>query len=72
MAQTFLTSPEADQRVVDEYYLFFLNRPPDAAGEQFWTGLLQRGSATFESVGELFLASDEYFARVASVGASSQ
>jgi hypothetical protein len=66
LAQSFLSCEEADRRVVDEYYRLFLNRPPDPAGEQFWTDSLLRGSATFESVGEAFLGSDEYFARTAS------
>jgi hypothetical protein len=64
VAQSFLTSAEVDQRVVDEYYQLFLNRAADPAGEQQWICLLQSGQATFESVGEAFLVSDEYFARV--------
>ena len=63
VAQAFLTSAEADKRVVDQYYALFLNRPADPAGEQFWIQALQSGRATFESVGETFLASAEYFAR---------
>jgi hypothetical protein len=66
LAQDFLTSAEADRRVVDEYYMLFLNRPADATGEQLWTKLLRNGGATFESLGETFLASDEYFSRFAS------
>jgi hypothetical protein len=67
VAQAFLTSTEADRRVVDEYYLLFLNRAADPAGEQQWISLLQSGQASFESVGESFLASDEYFTRAAMV-----
>jgi uncharacterized protein (DUF2141 family) len=67
VAQAFLTSAEVDQRVVDEYYQLFLNRAADPAGEQQWISLLQSGQATLESAGEAFLASDEYFARAATI-----
>jgi hypothetical protein len=69
LAQAFLSSEEAARKVVDEYYTLLLNRPPDSAGEQRWTDLLLRGGATFDSVGEMFLASDEYSARAARAGA---
>lgn len=59
--QGFLTSAEADKRVVDEYYTLFLNRSPDPSGEQTWTNLLLSGRATIESVAEAMLASDEYY-----------
>jgi hypothetical protein len=67
VAQAFLTSAEVNQRVVDEYYLLFLNRAADQAGEQQWTSLLASGQATFESVGESILASEEYYTRAAVV-----
>ena len=63
VAQAFLTSAEAERRLVDEYYLMFLNRPADAAGEQAWLNLLVTGRATNESVAVAILASEEYFAR---------
>jgi hypothetical protein len=65
VAQAFLTSAEAHRRVVDEYYSLFLNRPPDTVGEQGWINVLQSGQGNYESVGEAFLASGEYFARFA-------
>ena len=64
LARSFLTSAEADRLVLDTYYSNFLGRSGDAAGEQFWVSQLQSGRVSFESVAELFLASDEYFARV--------
>jgi hypothetical protein len=64
VAQSFLTSAEADRRVLDEYYTNFLGRSPDAAGELYWLTQLQSGQASFASVGEAFLASGEFFTRV--------
>jgi hypothetical protein len=65
LAQAVLTSAEADQRAVDQYYMLFLNRSPDPAGQQAWTNLLVSGGATLESVAETILASDEFFSRAA-------
>jgi hypothetical protein len=65
LVQAVLTSAEADQRAVDRYYMLFLDRPADPAGEQALTNLLLSGRVSLESVGETFLASDEYFSRVA-------
>jgi hypothetical protein len=66
LVQVFLTCPEVNQQAVDQYYALFLNRRPDGGGEQLWTNLLRTSRATFKSVGEAILASDEYFARPAS------
>jgi uncharacterized protein (DUF2141 family) len=65
LVEDFLTSAEADQKVVDNYYALFLNRLADRSGERQWTDALLRGGATIEAVGATMLASDEYFARVA-------
>jgi uncharacterized repeat protein (TIGR01451 family) len=63
VALGFLTSQEADLRLLDQYYEGYLGRAPDPAGEQFWLGLLQDGALTPQAVGQSILASDEYFSR---------
>ena len=63
VALGFLTSPEADLRLLDQYYEGYLGRPPDPAGEQAWLTLLEDGALTPQAVGQAILASDEYFAR---------
>ena len=50
--------------MLDSYYMSFLGRTGDAAGELFWLVQLQNGRASFESVADAFLSSDEYFDRV--------
>jgi hypothetical protein len=64
VAQLFLTSGEANRRVVDDYYANFLGRSGDQAGEAFWLSQLQNGRASFESVAVAFLSSDEYLTHV--------
>ena len=63
VAQAFLTSREADLRLLDQYYAEYLGRPADPAGEQTWVTLLQGGALTPQAVGESILTSDEYFSR---------
>jgi hypothetical protein len=58
--QLFLGSTEFAHRIVDGFYMQFLNRPPDPIGEAGWIGFLRSGGA-IETVAENFLASDEYF-----------
>jgi hypothetical protein len=65
VALGFLTSPEADLRLLDRYYEGYLGRSPDPAGEQAWLTLLQGGALTPEAVGEAILASGEYFSQPA-------
>jgi hypothetical protein len=60
-AQAFLTSQEADVRVVNGFYANFLQRAADPAGEQAAVAALQSSRLTLEEVGESFLASDEYY-----------
>jgi hypothetical protein len=57
-----LTSPEVDRQVVDRSYANYLQRPADAAGEQFFLSGLQAGLPP-EALAVLFLASDEYYQR---------
>jgi protocatechuate 3,4-dioxygenase beta subunit len=65
VAQGFLTSQPAEQRVLDSYYAEFLGRNADAAGELYWLNQLQAARASFGSIADSFLASDEFFARTA-------
>jgi protocatechuate 3,4-dioxygenase beta subunit len=65
----FLTSAEADLRLVDAYYVELLNRPADSAGASAWVDLMVTGRASFQSVGISFLASDEFFARFSGAAA---
>ncbi len=65
IADAFLGSLEAEQRIVDGYYQTYLGRDADAAGAQGWLSLLQSGKLSPAQVAQAFLASDEFFARVA-------
>ena len=62
VVQDFLFSTESLTRLVTGYYSIYLNRETvDASGLQFWIGQLTSG-LPFVSIGERFLASDEFFA----------
>jgi hypothetical protein len=61
VVRSFLYSPESLTRLVDGYYSVYLNRGVDASGEAFWVGRLAAG-LPFAGIGQLFLASDEFFA----------
>jgi hypothetical protein len=61
VVRSFLFSPESLRRLVDGYYSVYLNRAVDAGGESFWVGQLATG-LPFASIGEQFLATDEFFA----------
>jgi uncharacterized repeat protein (TIGR01451 family) len=63
----FLFSTESETRLTEGYYEVFLERPADAAGLSGWLGHLQQG-APFLSIGEQFLASDEFYNRAAQQG----
>jgi hypothetical protein len=62
---SFLYSVESETRLVEGYYQVFLQRPADAAGLSNWLGQLQQG-LPFLTIGQLFLASDEFYSRAAS------
>ncbi|HLN29373.1 MAG TPA: DUF4214 domain-containing protein [Gemmataceae bacterium] len=66
VVNAFLTSAEADERLVEAFYTQYLGRQPDSAGEAQWVQLLLSGQASLESVAVSFLASDEFFARFSS------
>ena len=62
VVQDFLFSTESLTRLVTGYYSIYLNRESvDTSGLQFWIGQLNSG-LPFASIGEQFLASDEFFA----------
>jgi autotransporter-associated beta strand protein len=63
VALSFLNSPEAYLDAVNYDYTHFLNRSPDAAGQQTALAALQSGRVTSMEMSVLFLASDEYFAK---------
>jgi hypothetical protein len=66
VAEAFLTSPEAHRRAVDQYYEDFLQRQPDATGESAWLAALGQRRLSAAQVAQALLASEEFFARVAS------
>src|SRR5262249_6072071 len=63
----FLFSTESETRLTEGYYEVFLQRAADAAGLSAWVAQLQRG-APFLTIGQLFLASDEFYNRAAQQG----
>jgi hypothetical protein len=70
VAAAFLTSGEAYLRLLDDYYLHFLHRGVDAAGQQSWLAQLLGGQQTPRGVSIAILASDEFFAQAATVSMS--
>ena len=60
----FLYSAESLGRLVNGYYEVYLQRQPDSAGVNSWVAALQQG-LPFWSIGEGFLASDEFYAKAA-------
>jgi hypothetical protein len=63
----FLYSTESLTRLTEGYYEIFLQRPADPAGLNGWVGNLQQGTP-FVTIGQLFLASDEFYNRAAAQG----
>jgi hypothetical protein len=64
---SFLYSVESETRLVEGYYEVFLQRAADPAGLNNWLGQLQQG-LPFLTIGQLFLASDEFYNRAANQG----
>jgi hypothetical protein len=60
-ADVFLNSAEVNRHIVDSFYNNFLQRAPDALGEQNFVNALTSHQLTMETAGELILASDEYY-----------
>ncbi|HLJ96810.1 MAG TPA: DUF4214 domain-containing protein, partial [Gemmataceae bacterium] len=56
----FLYSPESLSRLTEGYYEVFLQRPADPGGLSSWVGQLQQG-VPFLTIGQQFLASDEFY-----------
>src|SRR5262249_18731643 len=67
LVDEILSSPEERQRLVDGFYAQFLNRDPDAVGEQAWRSALQNPTVTRDTIAGGFLASDEFFAHAVSL-----
>jgi Bacterial Ig-like domain (group 3)/SdrD B-like domain/Domain of unknown function (DUF4214)/Putative Ig domain/CARDB len=65
--QDFIYSQESLTRLVEGYYQVFLQRPADATGLSDWLALLGQGQP-FSTIGEQFLASDEFYDRAAAEG----
>jgi sugar lactone lactonase YvrE len=59
-----LYSAESLSRMVEGNYEIYLQRQADPGGLNAWVSLAQQGSP-FATIGQLLLASDEYFARAA-------
>ena len=60
MSALILTSPEAQQDLVQADYQQYLHRPADAAGMSFWLSQVQQGMRD-EPLAARFLGSDEFF-----------
>lgn len=60
----FLYAPESLTRLTEGYYEVFLQRPADPGGLSNWVAQLQQG-LSFLTIGQEFLASDEFFHRAA-------
>ncbi|HWB13266.1 MAG TPA: S8 family serine peptidase [Pirellulales bacterium] len=56
-----LDSPERTAHLIGQYYEQFLGRTGSAAEVQNWAQLIASGQVDFESVAEMFLASNEFF-----------
>ncbi|HEV8060141.1 MAG TPA: DUF4214 domain-containing protein, partial [Gemmataceae bacterium] len=63
----FLYSTESLERLVEGYYEVFLQRQADPQGLNFWVAELQQG-LPFLTIGQEFVASDEFYARAAAHG----
>ena len=63
----FLYSTESLTRLTEGYYEVFLQRQADPGGLSGWVGALQQGTP-FLSIGQQFLASDEFYNRAAAQG----
>jgi hypothetical protein len=63
VGNAILHSSEALARLVDSFYVRFLGRPADSAGESGWVNFLQKGG-TEEQLIANFVASTEYYDRL--------
>jgi hypothetical protein len=60
VAGSFVSSIERETTLVDSFYNDYLQRPPDAAGEQNWVTELTGAIVTDQTVAETFLSSQEF------------
>ena len=67
VVNSFLYSTESLDRLVEGYYEVFLQRQADPTGLNSWVAGLQQG-LPFLTIGQEFLASDEFFAGAAGNG----
>jgi autotransporter-associated beta strand protein len=72
VAYSFLSSEEAFQKAIDEYYSVFLGRSESQKDLQAWLVVLEGGRATPLSVASAFMASNEYLARALNNATSSE
>ena len=63
----FLYSTESLTRLTEGYYEVYLQRAADPSGLSGWVAALQQGTP-FLTIGQQFLASDEFYDRAASEG----
>jgi hypothetical protein len=63
LAESFLTSEEANRNLLEGYYQRYLGRQPKPSEEASWLARLNTASNSSAAVGQAILASDEYFAR---------
>jgi hypothetical protein len=64
---SFLFSTESLSRLVQGYYTVYLQRVADSVGLNSWVAQLQQG-VPFLTIGQEFLASDEFFAKAGGHG----
>jgi uncharacterized repeat protein (TIGR03803 family) len=62
---SFVMGPEAAGAAVDSFYIDYLQRVPDSQGRSHWVDAITSGNATYASVAEMLLSSDEFFASAA-------
>ena len=67
VVNAFLFSTESLGRLVEGYYEVYLEREADAIGLNAWVAQLKQG-LPFANIGELFIASDEFYNKAAAHG----
>ncbi len=65
LIQDIIGSYETQKRGVDSYYIAYLGRQTDNAGEMYWVDTILKGSATLDSVAASIFGSPEFASRAA-------
>ncbi len=65
LIQDVIGSYETQKRGVDSYYIAYLGRQTDSAGEMYWVDTILNGAATLDSVAASIFGSPEFAARAA-------